>query len=547
MEDEKQKQKIEAVFNENELPGKGKMEEEELSSRAACKDDEEENIGSGSDDREEEKISKENKSPDHPEEEEKEDKRPLLPLVFTSSDMSIKPRLKWNRLLHERFVEAVNELGGAFSSKLALLTYLSDHQCYPSYSIFPLCMLSVLLSSWFLPILLTHRSDTQVDNGKHGDPRIISFACQEPPAVNVATQKYRFRKIMNSKKDQPGVAIDGNLTSPAEEGLHAATSSSLPASAPKTRKALRSKNKRDILTSPLAILTERQMRYQVQKKFRARKAALDKYLGSLMQSAYRFRDDQTLGGSVINTIPQLPNQRDACPFDFPQANFALLSSRSTMLPMNLEGHPGKLPANNSILTQISSMPISLGEQSGVFAPKNSFSGQISMMSNGFEGVRFRPEIPCAFADSSPPQLSHYGPFDIALCPAIMDYLLSQNTMMPANLRVNPLNYQAQEKMMPLALEAENTYFQTQMGSYCSSENAAIPVGQETETSSQKEDHFSAHNCVLLRGSSAPEKKDDFCSVVGENKDTTENHEHEEDSEAAFQNWLAAGEMEDNCL
>ncbi|GAB2285160.1 hypothetical protein Dimus_019613 [Dionaea muscipula] len=75
------------------------------------------NGGTVEDDHPKENISKEHPNPHvlHPEEDHVEENQPPLPhLEFTFTDLSAKPRLKWSSPLHERFIQAITDLGGAF-------------------------------------------------------------------------------------------------------------------------------------------------------------------------------------------------------------------------------------------------------------------------------------------------------------------------------------------------------------------------------------------------------------------------------------------------
>jgi len=94
-----------------------------------------------------------------------------------------KPRLKWTQQLHQRFVDAVTQLGGADSE-----SQLFDARNLPQYHIALLFIVSCsrLFFLCFL-LFMNYRSNPKISDASHGDSWDNSLPFEEPFAgINIS-------------------------------------------------------------------------------------------------------------------------------------------------------------------------------------------------------------------------------------------------------------------------------------------------------------------------------------------------------------------------
>ncbi|GAB4859290.1 hypothetical protein Ancab_010752 [Ancistrocladus abbreviatus] len=490
------------------------------------------NEGSGSgNDHLERILSEENQLPSPPEEEDEEcdeedDEAPAPPLVFTSAD--IKPRLRWTSQLHDRFIQAVIELGGPTN---ATPKYIMQKMRVPGLNI-------------------TH--------------------------VKSHLQKYRLGLAADSKKDCPDVATDeeiptspaegnqlaeetldaeGNL--PAEETLHAAgnqlpketlnaegtligaTTSSFPASATNQSSTPDSENG----TADMANQTEGQMRHEVEERVNIQTYIESTHLGPLVESAYTQFGVQTPGDCLDSMLPLLPSLENSSPFNFFPAT-TVQASQSTMLPQE-----------NFNLPQPCLTPFNLEAELAVSQLGNFTSdAQTAFMSLGSEEANSFQGMPIgleAFPASLYQEMNIHGQVNNPERPAMATYFPSQSI---ASIDANPFNFQPQmvtypsiDSMMTLSfpMAAESVSFQHHLLNYCCAKNAAVPSGMERQTMFRTGDQFSDENCSFFQGSSIPADQKGCCSSVPaakQSKNTVINEHEEDDFEAALQKWLAGDDL-----
>ncbi|GAB4825357.1 hypothetical protein Ancab_008228 [Ancistrocladus abbreviatus] len=508
-------------------------------SSMASNDDPARNEGSGIGvDQPERILFEENQFPNPPEEEEEEeDDEPPAPLLFfTSAD--VRPRLRWTDQLHDRFVQAVHELGGPTNAT-------------PKY---------IMQKMRVTGLNIAH--------------------------VKSHLQKYRLALPSDSGKDCPDADTgEGTSTSPAagqplaeegitlaEEGtLLAAATSSFLASAPNQLRSSTS-NCDNITETPMAVMetqTDGQKSSEVEESVNMQTYAETSYLDALVGStAYMHFYGHIQGGCQDNMLPTLPSLENSSPFNFSDAT-SVQASHSTMLPMN--HHFNSLQENFHSL-QTCLIQSSLEAQHGFDAvsPQGNFAwndqtdsvfswdGQTESMSLRSKEARAFQGMPIdlgAFPTSLHREINIYSQDDVSERLEIANYFPSQNI---ASFDASPFHFQPQmvaypstDSMtkMPFPMEVETTNFQPHLLNYCSTGNAAVPRGLEREMTVQTGNLFSGQNYLFFQGISVPVVQKGCSSSVSTTKQSINTGaviEHEEDDfDVALGRWLAHGETAPN--
>ncbi|GAB4859289.1 hypothetical protein Ancab_010751 [Ancistrocladus abbreviatus] len=435
----KQKEKFwEAAFNEHRL--ENGMLDEGISSMAWIGD--QKSSGLQSSFQQVKNIRETNPSPDILEEE----NRPPSPLLeFITSDN--KRRLRWTHQLHNRFVEAVTELGGPFEATPKL----------------------VLQKMGLDGLTILH--------------------------VKSHLQKFRYRNLPDSNREtlDPHLADEGIFTVPVEDRPYAGICSSMPGSAMNNRNALNSHKLSQIAPYQTAMQTSRQIRSQVEGKLTMQEDAFNRYLDPLVQSAYKLCGDQAT--FLPETVDLLACQSTMLPVGLedhhgylPPKDFYCIQTASTL--MGLQAQATIYPPEKFLQGQRTSNSIrfegasTLTEEPTDFG---AFTENFLQQMNDYGQGSFTAMVDC-FPSENPtfPVSLEANPF----------YFQSQTVS----------HHLTESMTVTLTSELKPVSFQPQMLSYCLPAETTIPIGPKREITSQKGENCSAQNCLLLHGDTKDTRK-----------------------------------------